>query len=104
MCIEYVKVRLAALGSGALLLASLSLGGCATSTSSLSPMDAHAEATAPSKTGVYLPVEVLPPNREQPAMTADEQSKLKKALIAAREGQAKEKAREDALRAEPAKP
>jgi hypothetical protein len=104
MCIEYVKVRLAALGSGALLLASLSLGGCATSTSTSTLMDAHAEATASSKTDVYLPVEVLPPNREQPAMTADEQSKLKKALIAAREGQAKEKAREDALRAEPAKP
>jgi hypothetical protein len=46
----------------------------------------------------------LPPDREQPAMTADEQSKLKKTLIAAREGQAKEKAKEDALRAEPAKP
>lgn len=104
MCVGYVKVRLTALGSGVLLLASLSLGGCATSTSSSSLMDAHAEAAAPSRTGVYLPVEVLPPNREQPTMTGDEQSKLKKALIAAREGQAKEKAREDALRAEPEKP
>ncbi len=104
MCIEYVKVRLTALGSGALLLTSLSLGGCATSTSSSSLMEAHAEATSPSKTGVYLPVGALPPNREQPTMTADEQSKLKKALVAAREGQAKEKAKEDALRAEPAKP
>jgi hypothetical protein len=37
-------------------------------------------------------------------MTADEQSKLKKPLIAAREGQAKEKAKQDSLRAQPAKP
>lgn len=104
MLIEYVNVRLMALACGVLLLTSLSLGGCATSASSSSMMDAHAEIPAPPKAGVYLPVEVLPPNREQPAMTADEQSKLKKALIAAREGQAKEKAKEDALRAEPAKP
>jgi hypothetical protein len=104
MRIEYVNVRLTALASGMLLLASLSLSGCATGLTGSSLMDAHAEAAAPSKTGVYLPVGVLPPNREQPTMTADEQSKLKKALVAAREGQAQEKAREDTLRAQPGKP
>ena len=103
MATEYFNVRQTAFVAG-ILLASLSLGGCATSASSSLMMDAHAEFPTPPKTGVYLPVEVLPPDREQPAMTADEQSKLKKALIAAREGQAKEKAKEDALRAEHAKP
>jgi hypothetical protein len=94
---EYFNVRQTAFASGVLMLASLSLGGCATSASSSSMMDSHAAIPAPPKTGVYLPVEVLPPNREEPTMTADEQSKLKKTLIAAREGQAKEKAKEDAF-------
>lgn len=37
-------------------------------------------------------------------MTADEQLKLKKELIATRERQAKFKAKEDAARADPVKP
>jgi len=37
------------LAAVALLLSSLSLGGCATSTAGSSPMDARAEATAPPK-------------------------------------------------------
>jgi hypothetical protein len=49
-------------------------------------MDARAEMLAPPKPNVYLPVEELPPNREM--MKADEQSNLKKALIAARDRQA----------------
>jgi hypothetical protein len=73
-----------ALVATALLLSSLSLGGCTTS----SPMDARAEAPAPPKTSVYLPVEDLPPKREKPAMTVDERSKLEKELIAARDRQA----------------
>jgi hypothetical protein len=47
-------------------------------------MDARAEASAPPKTSVYLPVEDLPAKRAKAAMTADEQSKLKKELIARR--------------------
>ena len=103
MRIEYVNVRLTALALGMLLM-SLSLGGCASSSIGSSPMDARAEVTDRSKTTGYLPVEDVPARPDKPAMTADEQSKLKKALIAAREGQAKEKTKEDALRAEPAKP
>ena len=79
---------MAALAAAALLLYSLSLGGCATSTTSSSPMDAHAEAPARPKTSGYLPVENLPPKDEKPAMTADERLKLKKELIAARDRQA----------------
>ena len=51
-------------------------------------MDARAEAPAPPKTSVYLPVEDLPPKPEKPAMTADELSKLKKELTVARDHQA----------------
>jgi hypothetical protein len=87
MGIAYVDERRTALAVGALLL-SLSLGGCATSTGS-SLMDAHAEASVPPTTSVYLPVEDLPPQRENPAMTPDERLKLKKELIAARDRQAK---------------
>ena len=76
-----------ALAAGALLLSSLALCGCATSTSSASLMDARAEAPAPPKASVYLPVEDLPLKREKPAMTPDERLKLQKELIAARDRQ-----------------
>jgi hypothetical protein len=81
MSFAYLKERLAA--AGAVLLLGLSLGGCASSNSSL--MDARAEAPTPAEK--YLPVEDLPPKREKPAMTVDEQSKLKKQLLDARNRQ-----------------
>ena len=87
MGIAYVFKKMAALAAGTPLLLSLSLGGCATSTGS-SLMDARAEAPLPSKTSVYLPVDDLPPPREQPVMTPDERSKLQKELVAARDRQA----------------
>jgi hypothetical protein len=77
--------KVTALVAAALLLSSLSLGGCTTSPAGSSLMDARAEAPALPKTGVYLPVEDLPPKREKPAMTIDERSKLEKELLAARE-------------------
>jgi hypothetical protein len=85
MVIAYVNERITALA--ALLLMSLSLGGCATSTTDSSLTDARAETPAPRKTGAYLPVEDLPPNREKAALTADERLKLKNELIAARDRQ-----------------
>ena len=96
--------KVTALIAAALLLSSLSLGGCMTSTAGSSLMDARAEA--PPKTSVYLPVEDLPPKREKPAMTADERSKLQKELIAARDRQASDgKARGGAARRpQPIKP
>jgi hypothetical protein len=97
--------KISAFAAAALLLSSLSLGGCATSTAGSSLMDARAEAPAPPKTGVYLPVEDLPPKRAKPAMTPDERLKLQKELIAARDRQAPGgKARGAAARAQPMKP
>jgi len=87
--------------AGGVLLLSLSLGGCASSSSSL--MDARAEALSPQQK--YLPVEDLPPKREKPAMTADEQAKLKNELISARDRQAASaKAQGSAAPAKPIKP
>jgi lactam utilization protein B len=101
MCVAYVDERIAAL-VGALLMSSLLLGRCATSTADSSLMDARAEAPAPR---VYLPVEDLPPRPEKPAMTADEMSKLKKDLSAARDRQtSRVKAREGAAPPKPVKP
>jgi hypothetical protein len=100
-----VRKKITAPAAGALLLLSISLGGCTTSTAGSSLMDARAEASAPPKTSSYLPVEDLPPKRERPAMTPDERSKLQKELIAARDRQAAAaKARGGAARAEPMKP
>ena len=97
--------KTSSLAVAALLLSGLSLGGCATSTAGSSLMDVRAEALAPPKTSVYLPVEDLPPKREKPAMTPDERLKLQKELIAARDRQtAAAKARGGAARAEPMKP
>jgi hypothetical protein len=106
MCVACVSKerKISAFAATALVLSSLSLGGCATSTAG-SLMDARAEAPAPPKTSVYLPVEDLPPKREKPAMTLDERLKLQKELIAARDRQAPDgKVRGGAARAQPMKP
>jgi hypothetical protein len=81
------KRKISALAAAVLLMSSLSLGGCATSTIGSSLMDARAEAAAPSKRSVYPLVGDLPPKREEPAMTPDERLKLQKELIAARDRQ-----------------
>jgi hypothetical protein len=86
MGITYVNAQVTALALRAVLLLTVSLGGCATSTAGSSLMDARAEAPAPSKTSSYPAVEDLPPKRE--IMAADEQLKLKKELSAARDRQA----------------
>ena len=79
--------KVTALAAAALLMSSLSLAGCATSNAGSSLMDARAEAPAPPS--AYLPVHDVPPKRDKPAMTAEEQSKLKKELTAARDRQAR---------------
>jgi hypothetical protein len=101
MGFAYINKQITALAAGALLLLSLSLGGCATSNAGSSLEGAKAEAPA----RIYPAVEDPPPKREKPAMTPDERLKLQKELIAARDRQAAAaKAREDAARAEPVKP
>ena len=51
-------------------------------------MDARAQAPDAANVHAYLPVEDLPANRKTPAMTTDDQAKLKKDLDNARARQA----------------
>ena len=87
--------RFTALAASAILLAVIALA----------PLRTRAEEAGHPKATGYPAVEDLPPMRENPAMTPDEQLKLKKELSATRDRQApKGKAKGDAAHAEPAKP
>jgi hypothetical protein len=88
--------RTASLATAVLLLSGLGLGMCA---------DARAKATTAPKQSAYPQVQDMPAKPDKPAMTADEQSKLKKDLINARDRQTSHvKAKEGAIRPKPAKP
>ena len=83
------KRKIRALGWGALLLSALALGGCATSIAELPLVGTPADApAAPKEAGAYLPVEDLPPNRDEAAMAPADRAKLKAELLAARDRQA----------------
>ena len=85
-----------ALGWGALLLWALALGGCATSIADLPIVGTPADAPARQKdAGAYLPVEDLPPNRDQAAIAPAEQARIKAELLAARDRQASTAAAQD---------
>jgi hypothetical protein len=82
------------LAAAAVLLSGLWLGMCA---------DARAEATTAPKQSTYPRVQDSPAARDKPAMTADEQAKLKKDLINARDRQSS-KVKQGATRPKPTKP
>lgn len=69
--------RFAAFGASAVLLSVIWL----------LPLASQAEETARPKTTGYPAVGDVPPRPDKPAMTADEQSKLKKELSTARDRQ-----------------
>jgi len=71
----------------ALLLAALALGGCSTSISDI-PLDSASSDTRAKDTGAYLPVNQLPPARDEAAMDPVERAKVQKELVAARDRQA----------------
>ena len=75
--------------AGALLLLTVSLVGCVTSTAGSSVVDARAETPTPKTTGYPNVGEVLPPPSE--IMTADKRLKLEKELTAARDRAVKAK-------------
>jgi hypothetical protein len=85
-----------ALGLGALLLSALALGGCSISIADLPLAGTPADAPARAKeTGGYLPVNDLPPDREEAAMNPAERAKIQSELVAARERQASAVAAKD---------
>ena len=81
----------------ALLLSALALGGCSTSIADLPLVGTPADAPgAPKEAGAYLPVEDLPPDRDEAAIAPAEQAKIKAELLAARDRQASATAAKDA--------
>ncbi len=85
-----------ALVLGALLLSALALGGCSISIADLPLVGTPADAPARAKeTGAYLPVNDLPPDRDEAAMNPAERAKIQSELVAARERQASAAAAKD---------
>ncbi|THD51716.1 MAG: hypothetical protein E8A46_14920 [Bradyrhizobium sp.] len=81
---------------GALLLSALTLGGCSISIADLPLVGTPADAPARAKeTGAYLPVNQLPPDRDEAAMNPAERAKIQSELVAARERQASAAAAKD---------
>jgi hypothetical protein len=86
-----------ALAFGALLISALALGGCSISIADLPLAGTPADAPArPKEAGAYLPVNELPPNREEAAMNPAERAKIQSELVAARERQTTATAAKDA--------
>jgi hypothetical protein len=84
----------------ALVLSALALGGCSTSIADLPLVGTPADAPARAKdAGNYLPVEDLPPNRDEAAIAPDQQAQIKAELLAARDRQAAAAARDAANQA-----
>jgi hypothetical protein len=77
----------------ALLLAALALGGCSTSISDI-PLGTASSDTR-KDAGAYLPVNELPPARDEAAMDPAERAKVQKELVAARDRQASAVAAKD---------
>jgi hypothetical protein len=72
--------------AGALLAATLAVGGCSTQIADMAlPSDAPAR---PKETNGYLPVHDLPPERPETAMKPEEQKRIQSELTAARDRQA----------------
>jgi hypothetical protein len=84
------------LALAALFMSALALSGCATSIAEM-PLATPADAPAPPKEpGAYLPVNDLPPDREDTTMDPAERAKIQAELIAARDRQAAATAKENA--------
>jgi hypothetical protein len=82
-----------ALAGAALLLTALALGGCSTSIADIPLGSASSDTRA--KDAAYLPVNELPPARDEAAMDAAERAKVQKELVAARDRQASAVAAKD---------
>jgi hypothetical protein len=77
------------LAFAALLCAGLTLAGCTSQIADMPLVGTPADAPPrPKEAGAYLPVNDLPPNRDEAAMDQQTRAKLQAELIAARERQA----------------
>jgi len=79
----------AALVLTALLLSSLTLGGCAVSMADLPLVGTPADAPGrPKEAGAYLPVGEVPQDRDEATLEPAQRAKIQAELIAARDRQA----------------
>jgi hypothetical protein len=77
------------LGWAALLMAALALGGCSSQIADLPLVGTPADAPArPKEAGAFLPVNELPPDRDEATMDPKERAKIQAELAAARDRQA----------------
>jgi len=73
----------------ALIGAALALAGCSSQIADLPLVGTPADAPArPKEPGAYLPVNDLPPNRDEATMDPKERARIQAELIAARDRQA----------------
>jgi hypothetical protein len=73
----------------ALIGAGLALAGCSSQIADLPLVGTPADAPArPKEPGAYLPVNDLPPNRDETTMDPKERARIQAELIAARDRQA----------------
>jgi hypothetical protein len=75
------------LAGPALLVAALALGGCSTSIADI-PIGSASSDAKPKEPTAYLPVNALPPARDEAAMDPAERAKMQTELVAARARQA----------------
>ncbi len=81
---------------GALLASALALCGCSISIADLPLVGTPADAPGrPTEAGAYLPVNELPPDRDEAAMDPAQRAKIQKELLAARDHQASVTAAKD---------
>jgi hypothetical protein len=84
------------LALAAVLTSALALAGCATSIADMPLAGTPADAPArPKEAGAYLPVNDLPPEREEAAMDPKQRAKIQAELVAARDRQASATAGKD---------
>ena len=77
------------LAFAALFCAAVALSGCSSQIADLPLVGTPADAPArPKEPGAYLPVNDLPPDREEAAMDPKTRAKIQAELIAARDRQA----------------
>jgi hypothetical protein len=88
--------------AGALALSALALGGCSIPIADLPAVGTTAD-TPGKQADPYLPVEELPPSRDQATIAPADRDKMKAELLAARDRQASATAAKDAAAKDPAK-
>jgi hypothetical protein len=76
-----------ALAAGLVVFAALALAGCSSQVMDMPSLDADAVAR-PKEPGGYLPVNDVPPGRDEPIISPQERAKIEKELLAVRDRQA----------------